>query len=173
MVVLAGILFIRPVPNRDSCRPGSVAAITTTSLYKYKMHHALHVDEILGIIFNDPILRAGGDRHTYQTISPIESVFKKYPLLSLALTCKTFYEPATRALWQQIDGLDRLVRTMSGDVTQTFVPYARRKERNAEGKEDEGERSLVTERFGGQWPKVPCIVGPFVARHVHPASPHL
>lgn len=125
------------------------------------MHPALCVDEILDVIFRDPTLHSQLDeRASSRTPSP-ERVYRKHPLLALALTCKTLHEPAIRALWWRIDGLDRLVRTMPSDVIKVLVPRSQRPKATIEDPENEWagrEENMVLERFGGTWPAGRCIV---------------
>lgn len=82
------------------------------------MHQCLYIDEILNTIFNDPILSEDCPADSDLASSSCDGVCKRYSLLSLALTCKSFYEPATRVLWRHIDGIDRLIGSMSEDVVQ-------------------------------------------------------
>lgn len=88
------------------------------------MHSALFVEELLFRIFDDPIL-ASEPLHdpTYTAESSSEHYYlRRYPLLSLALTCKTFSDPALRLLWKQIDGIDQLLTTMSDDIIKIVDP---------------------------------------------------
>ncbi|KAF5353521.1 hypothetical protein D9756_007995 [Leucocoprinus leucothites] len=86
------------------------------------MHGALHIDEILMKIFEDPNLECLIAKCTQ--IEPSESeVYQwhsKPTLLAIASTCKTFYELASRVLWRQVDGLHRLLRLMPEHVVKAI-----------------------------------------------------
>lgn len=78
------------------------------------MHPALFLDEILDqVFFNLRVQRPGvGGRQPRNPEQPFEGT----TLLSAALTCKVFFEPAMRHLWHDIAGLDLLLLTMGEDV---------------------------------------------------------
>lgn len=86
------------------------------------MHPVLRVEELLARIFGDPAL-ASQPIANPTLASPITTnSLRRRPLLSLALTCKTFSEPALRTLWAHIDGIDQLLRTMSAEVIKVADP---------------------------------------------------
>ncbi|KAF9450974.1 hypothetical protein P691DRAFT_808997 [Macrolepiota fuliginosa MF-IS2] len=78
------------------------------------MHPALLLDEILDLVFfNLRVQRPGAGGR--QPRNP-EQPFQWTTLLSAALACKPFFEPAMRHLWHDIAGLDLLLLTMGQEV---------------------------------------------------------
>ena len=74
------------------------------------MHPCLTIDEILLRIFSNlapPWPKAPSDRNIRT-------------LTSVALVCKTFYEPAMAVSWASLEGFDRLIPALPDEVVANF-----------------------------------------------------
>lgn len=78
------------------------------------MHPAMRLDEILEQVFIFLRVQRPGSGGR-QPRNP-EQPFEGNSLLSAALTCKLFFEPAMSQLWHDIAGLDLLLLTMGEKV---------------------------------------------------------
>jgi hypothetical protein len=68
------------------------------------MHHCLDIPELICIIFE--LVRACGSHRD---------------IVALALTCKTFRDPALRTLWAKLPSFDPLVRCLPNDIWKEEV----------------------------------------------------
>ena len=82
------------------------------------MHRALHIHEVLQVIFEN-FLPVHDDRSltfaSYESYASfVAGKSTSQTLLSLAVTCRTFLEPALDALWWAMDDLTPLLALLNG-----------------------------------------------------------
>lgn len=76
------------------------------------MHRCLTINEILAIIVRD-------------LLSPYSHQDDRRNLTAMALTCKTFYEPAMRESWHTVEDISRLAHTLPSDAVVFADPVVK------------------------------------------------
>lgn len=77
------------------------------------MHKCLQIPEILDAVFSNVL-------NTHPGVTEKPPFPGSSTLVSLALTCQSFKEPALNTLWRAIPGLDPVVRCLPHDAVRTI-----------------------------------------------------
>jgi hypothetical protein len=86
---------------RGQLRMQKAPDLEISGLSPNAMHHCLDIPELICIIF--------------------ELVSSNRDIVALALTCKTFRDPALRTLWAKLPSFDPLVRCLPNDIWKEEV----------------------------------------------------